>query len=169
MVSSARDRAIQLLSNEVNEMDFSHIPMSKKQDTAEIAIEGMQGFRPVIICKPANERNPAYLNERNRRLRRGRRSRSADITVDDLNMIRDINIDLIPKFCAVGFVSGTVIDANGSEVPFSEDACRELLTAVRKRAMDSFDAFAADCEAAETFEVLDDPEDVQAQAGNSPT
>ena len=150
-------------------MDFSHIPTTKKQDTAEIAIEGMQGFRPVIICKPANERNPAYLNERNRRLRRGRRSRSADVTVDDMNMLRDINIDLIPKFCAVGFVAGTVVDAHDTEVAFSEDACRELLIAIRERATESFDTFAADCEAPETFEIMNDPEDVQAQAGNSPT
>ena len=147
-------------------MDFN-IPVIPKKGTAEIAVEGIPGFRPVIVCKPANERNPSYLNERNRRLRRGRRSRSADVTVDDLNLLRDINLDLIPKYCATGFVAGTVT-ADGEDVDFSEANCRDLLKQVRAAAPESFDSFCADCEAPETFDDLDDPADVEAQAGNSP-
>ncbi len=148
--------------------DFSHVAASaeKTVKTAEVAIEGLEGFRPVLVMKPANEDNPAYFNALLKRQRRGRRGRN--ITVKDLRRLRDDDIELLPKHCAVGFVEGTVVDATGKPVEFSEDECRQLFQAIVSvpGGRDIFDDFRNEVAEPTTFVEVVDPEDVEEQAGN---
>ena len=148
--------------------NFGNIkPEGRTVPTAEVAIEGLDGLRPVLVCKPASEENPPYFNELSRRLRRGRRN-TQDVTTKDLKKIREIDADLLPKYCIVGFVPGTVIDADGKEVEFSTQAAGDLIRVVCANARDSFDDFRADLGSRTTFTEFSDDEDVVAQAGNSP-
>ena len=147
-------------------VDFGNIKSEGRTlPTAEVPIEGLDGLRPVLVCKPATEDNPPYFNELSRRLRRGRRS-ARDVTDREVKRIRRDDVDLLPKHCVVGFVPGTVVDAAGEEVPFSVDAARDLLKQVCEHARDAFDDFRADLGSRATFTDYSDPADVEAQAGN---
>ena len=158
--------------------DFSHIAVreqAKKIKTAEIPIEGIEGFRPVLICKPATEDNAPYFNEMLKRQRRTARRRGRHVTVKDLRRLRDDDIELLPKHCVVGWAEGSVIDAEGKPVPYSEDECRKLFEAIvaAPNGRDAFDDFRNECADAGTFvEYSDDDDDgddegaLGAHAGN---
>lgn len=147
--------------------DFGNIKSEGRAvPTAEVAIEGLEGLRPVLVCKPASEDNPAYFNELSRRLRRGRRN-TQDVTTKDVKRMRRDDVELLPKHCIVGFVPGTVVDAQGKEVEFSVETATDLLKAICDKARDSFDDFRADLGNRATFTEYSDDEDVEAQAGNS--
>ena len=134
-----------------------------KIETADIAIEGLDGMRPVLTCKPATEDNPAYFNAMSRRLRRGRRGQG-DMTVKDVRKIRRDNIDLLPEHCIIGWRD--VFDADGKPVEYSIDNVREFLQAIHDGAREAFDSFVVDIASPDVFTEFDDPEDVEAQAGN---
>lgn len=145
-------------------MDFSHIAASgSKIATADISIEGLEGMRPVLTCKPAAEDNPPYWNallKRNRKT--ARRIRRQHITVGDLQKQRDDDAELLSKHCVVGW-SG-VLDKNGKAAPFDAENCAKFFAALPK---EIFDEFREDVANPGTFTEYPDADDVAEQAGNS--
>ena len=145
--------------------DFSNVTVSGTLlPTAEVAIEGLD-IRPVLTCKPANERNKPYFNALLRRGRRGRASRNPnDITAEDVKRNRHIDRDLMAEHCVIGWDESTVVDADGKQVAFSKAACKDLFKAIPDWV---FDDFRNDVASHGTFFADESEDDVGAAAGNS--
>ena len=140
--------------------EFGHIQATGKRiPTAEIAIEGIEGMRPVLTCKPATEDNPAYFNALLRRSRRGRRAQN--MKARDLKKIRADDIDLISEHCVTSWAG--VLDAKGKAVDFTAEDCQKLLGALPYWLLDDFRNEVAN---PEVFIELADPGDLEDQAGN---
>ena len=149
--------------------NFAHVKSSARQvPTAEIPIEGLKDMRPLLICRPANEDNPAYFNALLRRQRRSRRAGNREVTVQDIKRNRADDIELLPKHCVTGWVPNSVLDSDGNAVAFSEEECRGLLEAILAvvGGREIFDDFRQDVANSGSFEVLDAPGDAEALAGN---
>ena len=149
--------------------NFDSIRSAGRVDnTAEIEIRGLLGMKPVLICRPATRSTPAYFNKvlKRQRIGRGR----LDMTVESLDGWLEDDIELLAEHCVVGFKPGTVIDVDGSELPFSVDACKALFSAIyaedRKHGTSVWEEFCADIRDPATFRAMVDPEDVRRQAGN---
>ena len=144
--------------------DFSNAKIAgKRLATAEVAIEGMTGFRPVLTCRPANESNPKYFNALLKRQRRGRGRMAGELTVETVKKQRKDDRELIPELCVVGWDKSTVIDATDKPVAFSKEACVDLIKALPD---EIFDDFRNDIAISSTFLELPDPADIEGQAGN---
>ena len=145
--------------------DFSHLK-DHRLATADIPIEGIDGMRPLLNCKPATKANKPYFNALLRSERRGLASRGARMTVDQLNAFLGRQRELVAQHCVVGWEPGSVADAKGKPVAFGRDECLAFLKALPDRL---FDPFLADLQEDATFleeAAGDDPVDVEAQAGN---
>ena len=148
--------------------DFSHL-QDRRLATIDIPIEGIEGMRPVLQCKPATKANKKYFNALLRSERRGLASRGSRMTVDQLNAFMGRQRELVAQHCVVGWTPGSVVDAKGKNVAFSRDECLAFLQALPDRL---FDPFLGDLQEEATFldeggdGGADDPADVEEQAGN---
>ena len=147
--------------------DFSQLK-EETRATAVIPIEGIDGMRPELTCKPATRANKPYYNGLLAADRRGRAARGTRIKVDDVNRMISNQRELVAQYCVVSWKEGSVIDASGKPVPFSKQECLRFFNALPDRI---FEAFLAEITDDVTFVVSDDgtgddTEDATAQAGN---
>ena len=139
----------------------------KATETANIAIRGLLGMRPVLVCRPATKATPAYFNKilKRQRIGRGR----IDVTVKNMDEWLADDVNLLSEHCVVGFVPGTVVDADGNELPFSVDACKALLGAVyaedQKMGTTCFEDFCADIRDPASFSEAVDPDSGEGTGG----
>ena len=146
-------------------VDFSHISEQRKQVAqTEITIEGLS-IRPVLTCLPATVDNPAYYNAVLKRQRPMLSRGGRNITAKMLKRFINDDRELMAQHCVIGWDESTVTDAKGKKVPFSKDACLDLFRSINDTIFDIFRNELAD---QETFMELDNPADVEAQAGNLP-
>ena len=147
--------------------NFDHIRSGEnsRHTTTVIHIEGLADMRPALVCRPASEANPPYFNALLKRQRRGRARLGARVDVATIRKLRDDDRYLLAAYCVQDWDPDTVRDVNGEAVPFSIEACHDLFRALPDELFDDFRNEVAD---SSTFEILDDPEDIDTLRGNSP-
>jgi hypothetical protein len=107
-------------------MQFSNFKAALSLDdrTARFTIDLMEG-RPVLIVKPAGAENKPFLNAMLRESGTARELRQNRISADQLEKNRDMIARLYPEHVVVGWER--VVNNAGETVPFSKEACAELL------------------------------------------
>jgi hypothetical protein len=104
--------------------EFKKNPKLETASCMLYSIEGFEGRSPVLIGRPATERNKPYFNEQCRRsehLIRRKARLSAELVADNRNRDRE----LYPKFVLTGWKD--VIDADGKLVVYSQAECEAFL------------------------------------------
>ena len=137
--------------------------------SAWFTIEGLEGMRPRLHMRPANESNPKYFDALLRAQRKGRKAMK-NIRTADVKQIRVEDAELLAKHCAVGWEDGSVLDADGTSVPFSREDCRGLLLSLAEHddveVRQCFDDFRGDVADAASFHEVEDEADIEETAGN---
>lgn len=93
---------------------------------------------PTLIVRPATQANKPYFKELFRRQEARARQIAASKRIDPkfVDDTRDEDRDLFPKFVVTGWED--MIDADGGEVVFSVDECRQFLEALPDWVVDDF-------------------------------
>lgn len=97
---------------------------------------------PVLHVLPATEDSRAFANAQQRGVRRNVKAKH--INADVLDQIRDDDRTLYAKHLVRGWDDGTVVNARGKVVPFSEAAAKALLLATPNHIFDELRVFCSD-------------------------
>lgn len=121
--------------------DFSHIKAmdAAPARTVEYKLYEIEanGVIPTLIVAQANEANLPYFNEVLKGTgRMARRVRGGALTASMVKENRDEDRRLFPLHVIKRWVEGTVVDADGTSVPFSRDNCKEFVEAIPDFAFD---------------------------------
>ncbi|QBQ71182.1 hypothetical protein S0112_077 [Shewanella phage S0112] len=107
---------------------FSHLKKLEvtQESTTEFTFYDIDGA-PTLICRPATEANPAYLNallKENGQLKKDRKK----IVIDQgmLDIVRQQDRRIFPEANIVGWYD--VVDDTGESVPFSKEAAQEFIS-----------------------------------------
>lgn len=124
-------------------MDFTHLKnLDVKDKTSDFPIYQIAG-EPELILKPATEANKPYFNAVLKRTRRGMRALKAGaISQKMVADNREEDRELYPQHVIVGW--RRVTDAQGENVPFSPESCRDFLEALPDWIFDEIRNFAGD-------------------------
>lgn len=136
--------------------DFSHLQKLEvsRHTTAEYEFIDLRG-NPTLTVVPATEANQGYfgtLLKRNKTY--ARRLRSQGMTRELLQKNRNEDRELYAKFVVKGWRG--IRDADGADVPFSPEACREFFNKLPDHMFDDVRAFCA--EPSSFIEIIDDEE-----------
>lgn len=129
--------------------NFSHLSglQVDRETTARYPFDNIvvNGRSPTLIVRPATQDNKPYQREMFRRnegmARRlnARRGMSDKQVLEAGEKLRAIWREIFPQTVVVGWED--VLDADGTDLPFSEENCREFLAALPNWMADDFFAF----------------------------
>ena len=144
--------------------DFTNVSaLHKVRKTTKVAIEGIEGFRPVLECLPANESNSGYFDALLKRQRRSRSRRVSAMSAKVLKKFRNDDRELMAMHCVLGWEPDSVIDAHGDVIDFSKAACWEFFKALPD---DLFDEVREEITDPASFFGEEDPADIEETGGN---
>lgn len=127
-----------------NPFDFSGLEVRGK--TAQFDLPWLAG-EAFLLVKPANDTNKGYQNGVLRLTGKRRRlNTSGKISSADADRDRADDLKLYPKHVVFGW--GGIVDREGNEVEFSEEACAQFLAALPSWIFDKVRVF---CMRSENF------------------
>lgn len=140
--------------------DFSHLKaLDVRGKTAEFTLYAVAN-EPFLVLRPATEANKPYFNAVLKRTRKTVRVlKTGTISQAMLDENREEDRELFPKFVVTGW--GRVIDRDGNEVAFCEEACAEFLQALPDWLFDEVRNFAGN-----SANFTGDLIDAEGKAGN---
>ncbi len=124
-------------------VDFSHLANYdvSADSTAEYTLYELEG-EPVLIVRPANDKNKKYFNSvLKSSARMAQIARVGKITAKILNENREQDRELFPKFVIIGWKG--VLSATRKDVPFNADNCAQFIAALPNQIFDGLRQFAA--------------------------
>ena len=132
--------------------DFSNLKKFevKRDQTVVYKINEIDFYNhktPELHVLPATSKNPPYFNAiLKRQARKLRQVQTGNIDVEFLKANREENKQLYPVFIIKNW--SNVFDAQGEEVPFSEENCKDFIANLDDWIFDNLSAF---CENSQNF------------------
>lgn len=110
--------------------DFSYLKKVdvKNNETKEYHISqiSVSGKTPVLLVSAATESNTLYYNALLRdAIKNARKVRKGGVSAEMMKKNRDQDRELYPKHVIKGWRD--IVDADGNEVPFSQEACSDFV------------------------------------------
>ncbi len=145
---------------------FNYLDKLKPQETARHTFFDIVG-EPTLVVKGANESNPRYFDAfLKRNVKNARRVRAGKLTRQLMDATREDDRELYARLVVVGWEG--VKNDDGVDVPYSIDACHELISKLPVYMFDALRTFCQDVTNClpENEEPLPSAEDVEDASGN---
>jgi hypothetical protein len=134
---------------------------------AEYVIEGIEG-EPTLYLRSCSEHNPLFLNEILQRTKAdpslGEQKSIEDFTLEMLEETRQRDLEMFSTSIVAGWKQ--VYDAEGNEVPFSQEDCLDFLTAIPSDIFNGLRLFAMDADNFRGIGNAMEAEEIKEVAGN---